>query len=236
MRGSVACALALVISCAARCPAQGSRYSLAVVGSFTTSSELFPHPNDADNLVRSQFLPFNDIFGFGVEVRRSFDPLRIEIGLGAEYLSTTASLSTIPNSSQPYPLPILDGYSVIPIEMTGYFPIPIGGDRLRFLIGGGTGVYFGRRIYEYAGTEAPTVEHKVGIGIHIVSDVEVALQGPLAVRGELKFRDVQFETTNQFNRPLTVYRNAVIPLDMTAMPSRINIDGMTVMLGLVYQF
>src|SRR5512140_3064495 len=76
--------------------AQDRPYSLALSGAFTTSSKLFHHPNDPDELLRSEFLPLDDIFSGGIDVRRSFDDIRLQFGLSAEYLtkSETIDLST----------------------------------------------------------------------------------------------------------------------------------------------
>ena len=170
--------------------AQNRVYSATAFGSFTTSSKLFPHSNDADESTRGQFLPLDDIFSIGVELRRDIEAVRVQVGLSIEYIRKSdviiAPLSSIS-------IPIDEGFEVFPIELTGYFIIPFSGEHLQLFMGGGAGAYPGIRTYEYAGANAVAVDRTTGIGIHIVSGIEYRLNDLFSLRSTLKFRDVQFE-------------------------------------------
>lgn len=214
--------------------AQERTNSVELFGTFIGSSKLFHHPEDSDELVRSQFLPLNDIFSAGVDVRHIIEDLRIQVGVSVEYISKTDVIS-IPLSSSGS-VPVRDGFTAIPVELSGYFFIPLGDEKLRFYMGGGGGAYFGTRRYTFAGAEAVPVERNIGYGIHVLSGAQYALGEAVSLRSELKFRDVQFETTNRFEQLSATYLGRTILLDQTPLRSRINIDGMTLTLGLVFRF
>ncbi|MBI1806790.1 MAG: hypothetical protein HYR76_07055 [Ignavibacteria bacterium] len=214
--------------------AQDHPYDLAVFGTFTTSSKLFHHPNDADELLRSAFLPLNNVFSAGIDLRRSFEALRIQIGISIEYLKKTET-SYVPDSSSTL-IPVKDGFTAIPIELSGYFIIPVGTDDLHLYMGGGGGMYIGSRQYEYAGTSAAIIGRKVGYGIHILSGLQYALHPRVSLRSELKFRQIQFENMNKFVEDTALYNGVAVALDPEPFSSRIDIDGMTLSLGLVFHF
>lgn len=214
-------------------PAQERFNSLSVFGTFTTSAKLFPSPDDADEFTRGQFLPLNDIFGFGLEFRRDIPAIRVQLGLSIEYLSAT-ELINVPATV--ISVPVRDGFHAIPIEFTGYFVIPFGGEKIQLFMGAGTGVYLGFRTYDYAGTDAVLISRSVGVGIHVVSGVEYLLSDLLSLRSVIKFRDAQFESTNRFTQPTTVYRGSTIPLSQDLLSSRMNIDGMVATIGIAVRF
>lgn len=231
--------LAIIVLCATLVPQafpQESRpTSVSLFGTFTTSSKLFRNPDAADELVRDQFVPLNSIVSGGIDIRRMIEAIRLEFGLSVEYLAREDGSTVIPQGSTE-PVPVTDGFRVVPVELSGYFPIPVGNETFRILMGGGGGMYIGTRRYSVAGAEAATVERSTGWGIHIVSSLEISLSPVLLLRTDVKFRDIQFETVSAFTAPSTIYAGRVVTLDAGAFPSRVNIDGMTLNVGLGFRF
>jgi hypothetical protein len=227
-------ALGLFILAPAAAPAQEHPYSLGLFGTFISSSKLFHHPDDPDQIIRSQFLPLDDIFSAGFDLRRNFEQFRAQVGLSAEYISKT-EVVYIPLSST-VSIPSEDGFTAIPIELSGYFLIPLGDTKLQIYMGGGGGIYLGTRTYRLGETEAPTVERNTGYGIHVLSGVEYWLKPGLSLRSDVKFRDIQFETINRFESLTTTYLGRTILLDQTPLQSRVSIDGMTLTLGIAVHF
>lgn len=227
-------ALCVFIVTPAATHAQDRPYSAAVFGTFISSSKLFHHPDDPDEIIRSQFLPLDDIFSLGIDLRRNVENIRVQVGISAEYISTTelVSVPLSPSGS----VPVQDGFTAIPLELSGYFRIPFGEDKIAFYMGGGGGIYFGSRKYTFGGVEAVPVRRNTGYGIHVLSGLEYSLKAAVSLRTEIKFRDVQFETTNRFTSLSTTYLGRTIVLDQTPLNSRINIDGMTLTLGVVFHF
>jgi hypothetical protein len=213
--------------------AQERPTSVVLFGSFTTSSKLFPHPQDPDEISRSYFLGLNDLFHGGVELRRIIPAWGVRFALSVEYLQKSETID-VPNAS--VSVPVRDGYWAVPVELTAYFTLPIGNDVVRTYMGGGGGVYFGSRRYEVPGASADPVGHTVYAGIHILSGVECSLSPAFSLITEVKFRDVQFESVNQFRQSSTTVRGTTVPLDQTPFASRINIDGMTLKCGAAFHF
>jgi len=228
--------LVLIVSIALAGPAvaQGV-YSLSLVGSVTTSSKLFRNARASDELLRGAFIPLNGVYSLGLDLRRVIEQDRVQLGLSIEYLSASQefSLSDPLTSEQ---VPARDGYSVVPIELTGYLQIPIGTDGLRVYMGAGGGLYLGGRQYEEGGASAVIVERNLGYGIHILSGIEVALSPALSLRSEVKFRDIQFNTVNRFTSSTTIVNGRFVPLDEKPLFSRTDIDGMTVSLAVAHYF
>ena len=214
--------------------AQERLTSVALSGAFNTSSKLFHHPNDPDDFIRSQFLPLNNIPSAGIDVRHTFEPLHLSLGISLEYITKNESFTLSVSESQL--IPVKDGFTVIPLELSGYIPIPVGNDRIQVYMGGGAGAYFGSRHHSRGSATAPTADRKIGYGIHVLSGLEYVVQSDFLLRIELKFRDVQFETINRFEQTSTIYAGSVVPLEQTPLNSRINIDGMTFSVGVAFRF
>ena len=221
--------LALIFCASAE--AQEQTYAISAFGTFTTSSKLFYHPNDPDDLRRGQYLPLDNAFSGGIEVRRELPSLRIRVGLSIEIISKKETIN-LPSASTF--IPVNDGFVAVPVELSGYFMIPVGSDHTYMYMGGGIGAYFGNRIYEFPGARAETVGRSPGFGIHVLTGFEYDAEERISLRTEIKFRDVQFESVNQFIQPSITYRGSVIPLNQEPQTSRINIDGMVVSFGLAY--
>lgn len=212
---------------------QERSYSITAFGAFTTSSKLFPYPNDPDDFTRGQFVPLDDIFSSGIEFRKDIRSIRVQLGLGVEYISA----STVTNVPSPTTtIEVRDGFKVLPVELTAYFVIPFNGDLFQLFMGAGGGVYPGVRSYTYAGAGSSLAGRTTGVGIHIVSGVEYSLGETLSLRAILKFRDVQFESVNRFNQATTLYHGTGVTLNQDPLSSRINIDGMVASIGLAYHF
>jgi len=70
---------------------------------------------------------------------------------------------------------------------------------------------------------------------HVLSGLEVRLAGRFALRTELKFRNIQLETSQRFSAAVAVYRETTVPLPQEILRSRIQIDGMNLVAGIVYR-
>lgn len=213
--------------------AQSLPYSLSLRANYTTSSKLSFDIAAFNELFRDQYVSLDNIFGYTIDVRRSFPAHRFELGLSVEYLST---IETFQSRTVTGTVPIEQGFRAIPVELSGYFIIPFSTDLLRFYMGGGAGVYFGERIYSVAGERAESSDRKAGVGIHVVVGVDYSITSWLAVRSELKFRDFHFESSDRFLKKSVVYNGQTIYLDQTPTRSRLNIDGMLIDAGVIFRF
>jgi opacity protein-like surface antigen len=215
---------------AAQVRAEDHSFSFSVHGNLTTGSQIFPNPNSNDPVQRAQFFPLEDFFGYGIELKYQFPETNLALGLGGEYIRTTKTQS-IGGA-----VPTEDGYRVIPIEVTAYFLIPVSGPAFGIYMGGGGGVYFGSRIYRIAGVEADAVDQGQGFGIHVLGGVSYRFLERLSMYAEMKFRDLQFSSTNIFNVAQTTYGGIAVPLPQGALKSRVHTDGIVFQLGASVSF
>lgn len=214
--------------------AEDRNFSLSLKGNLTTASQLFPNPQSPDAEERARFLPIKDIWGFGIELRYRFPETDLAIALSSDYLRATRTSSIrLSGGGQ---IPVEDGYRVIPVEITGYFLIPLSSDPFGVYMGGGAGAYFGRRIYRIGDVEALSVKHGVGFGIHVLSGVSYRFASMLHAVAEMKFRDLQFSSVNQFSSPTVQYGSIVVPVGTAPFESRVHTDGIIFQLGLVLVF
>ena len=221
------CGILFLIAVSVPTYSQDMKFSVAVKGNFTTGSQLFPNPNSADEFQRAQFFPIEDFFGYGVEIQYQIPETFLALGLSADYIRATISRSS-GSASAP---PVKDGYRVIPVELTGYFLIPVSGPTFGVYMGGGVGGYFGRRIYEVAGVQAQTTDVGHGFGIHVLGGVKYRLTESFGLNLEMKFRDLQFKTTNEFTSSRVIYNGMVFSLPQGPFASRVHTDGVIFQLG-----
>ena len=210
----------------------GHPFSISVKGNFTTGSQLFPNPDSPDDFQRAEYFPIEDFFGYSVELKYQIPETNLAIGLSADYIRTTTSQSI----AQGFVIPVRDGYRVIPIEITGYFIIPVSGPTFGIYMGGGGGAYFGRRIYEIAGVEAQTTDQGHGFGIHVLGGLSYRFTEVFSICGEMKFRDLQFKTMNQFSAKQVLYHGVVVSLPQDPFAARVHTDGVIFQLGASLSF
>ena len=228
---SICCLSALVGN-----PLRGQERALSLVlkGNLTTSSQIFPNPNAANATARAQSISLQDLFGYGVELKYQIPETNIAFGISADYIHTTRGRSILAFPQQL--VPVDDGYRVIPVECTGYFLIPASGPTFGIFMGGGGGVYFGRRIYRLAGTEAASVDERPGFGIHVLGGVSYRFTERFTLIAEMKFRDLQFESSNAFSTSRIHYRDIVVNVSQTPFDSSIHTDGIVFQLGAAFSF
>jgi len=206
--------------------AQERSVTITARANLTTSSQLFTSPDATDPIEQNKFLPLGTEIGGGLEVKYTFHDLNLAASISAEYVQAQY-IGTSPSG-----LPLEDGYRVIPVELTAYFIVPISGPTVRVFMGGGGGAYVGRRTYRLAGVEAPSVGAKTGFGIHILGGVSYFLTPFLAVTGEMKFRDLQFDAANAFRDTYLIYNGRIIEVGTDPFSSRVHTDGAVFNLGI----
>jgi opacity protein-like surface antigen len=180
---------------------------------------LFLNPKAA---IRShaQSVSFTDFFGYGGEVVYHIPGTTLSVGLSADYI-TSSDTRTITATAQRI-VPVEDGYRVLPVEVTGYFRIPITEGRFGVFMGGGLGVYFGERDYSVAGVASATTATRAGFGIHVLGGVQYQFTDWFTLSAEMKFRDAQFEATNAFAVPTVRYGDILVTLPQKPFESSIH--------------
>jgi opacity protein-like surface antigen len=214
--------------------AQEANFSILLKGNLTTRTELFPNPDAADPLVRSQSIDLVDFTGTAIELRYHFHGSGLALAISVEYQRAIESLPLVVSFNRQ--VPAEDGYVAIPVELTGYFTIPASTEAFKIYMGGGVGAYFGRRHYSIAGVEAGTTEARPGFGIHVLGGLAYCFNPWLSVSGEMKFRDLQFRTVNAFPVSQIPYGNAVVSVSRDPFESSVQTDGIIFQIGAAVSF
>ena len=214
--------------------AQEKLFSLSIRTNYTTGSQLFPNPNSTNEVERGQFLPIANFFGYSFELKYQLPETNVALGVSADYIHTTKpqAITISPSRS----IPVEDGYQVIPVELTMYFLIPVSGPTFGIYMGGGAGIYLGHRIYSMGGVEAASTTQGHGFGIHVLGGVSYHFTEWFSMNGEMKFRDLQFSSSNAFPAPRIIYDNTVINVSQTPFDSQVHTDGIVFQLGATLGF
>ncbi len=207
-------------------------FAVIVKGNLTTSSLLYPNNNAADEILRTTSYPVGSFFGTSIELRYRFPESNAAVGVSADYLRAKSDRSITAGSLT---VPVEDGYRVIPVEVTGYFIIPFSGPTFGVFMGGGAGLYFGRREYTVAGVAPASVSVSPGFGIHVLGGVSYRLNDLLSLTAEMKFRDLQFEETTQFTKRIR-YQGTLLNIGTSPETLRVQTDGMIFQLGVAISF
>ncbi len=204
---------------------------------YTTSARIYLLPQSSSEIFYNNYSSLSGIMSYGGEIRYHIPSTIVELGIGTEYLSITRNGQfSIVTGNQVYLLPTEEKFSMIPIELSAYIVLPFGEPRFHITMGGGTGFYLGNRTWHMADIDAPVEKTPFGFGIHVQTGIDYVLTKNLAFRGEIKFRDPQFEATNRSDRMIVHYQGKNLPLEQTEFFSRINVDGIAFTIGIVYYF
>lgn len=225
--------LLVVSSLSGRASAQDRTWSVSAGASYTSASELYFDPDNPDDFLRSLSYSLNDVFGYGIDVRKELPDLGIQLGLSTEVLKRREAVA-IPNGNGT--AEAHDGFVAIPIELTGYFRIPFSTETWEVLMGGGGALYYGTRYHDEAGVSAETIDRSMGAGIQVVGELQYNVNSTVGLRFDMKFRNVHFRTVNRFAVPYGTSNGSTVALDQAAFASIINIDGMLLGLHLAVRF
>jgi hypothetical protein len=103
-------------------------------------------------------------------------------------------------------------------------------------MGGGAGYYIGSHIRKFGDADVSNAERKTAYGIHVSISMDYLIKDFISVRSEMKFRDPQFTVKSKYNKKEVNYDGYVIRLAQETFDSKINLDGVTFILGLVFHF
>ncbi|HVO75901.1 MAG TPA: hypothetical protein VMT35_17895 [Ignavibacteriaceae bacterium] len=215
----------------------GKNFSISVDGVYTTSAKIYLNPNSSDATIRNQSFLIEDIFNPGLDFRyRLTEPLII--GLNVEYMTKT---SVGPNlrlfsGSSITTVNVEDGFNLIPIEASVYYLLPFSTELFKFFMGGGMGYYYGEQIRKFGDVNVENAERKTAYGIHVSISMDYVINNFVAVKTEMKFRDPQFTVKSRYTKEFANYHGEVFRVPQESFDSKINVDGVTFVLGAVFLF
>jgi opacity protein-like surface antigen len=205
--------------------------SIILRGNLTTSSLIYLTPDSPDPVARGNTLDITGTVGYGAELRYRIPETSLAVGFSADYIRSRGQ--SVLNGT---PIPVEDGYVAVPLELTGYFIIPLSGEYFGVYMGGGAGVYFGNRTYSIAGVEAASVRNTPGFAIHVLGGISYRFLGSFQGIFEMKFRDLQFQSVDAFRTRSIRFQDTIINVGTDPFTSRVETDGIVFQLGIAYTF
>jgi len=215
----------------------GNDFAVGVYAVYTNTTSIFLNPNASDIVLRNQSFEIDDIFNPAIDLRyRVSDPLII--GLNIEYIKKT---SVGPNlnafvGSTVITIDVEDGFKVIPVELTAYYLLPFSTEKFKFLMGGGGAFYMGEFIRKVGDAEVTNVESEKSFGIQVMASMNYLPLENLIIRFQMKFRDPQITVSSKYNKSEAVYQGQIITLPQQPFDTKIDMDGITFLLGAAFQF
>lgn len=212
-------------------------FSFIVKGNYTTGSQVLPSFNSADPLLLSQ--PYggrytiDSFFGYGAELRYRLPETHVALGLSADYIRMDVDRPFLPVNGRA--IPAQNTFTLVPVELTGYFIIPASTQVFRIFMGGGGGVYFGRHTFRVGNTEANSVKTQPGFGIHVLGGVGFNFTDRISIMAEMKFRDLQFRSVNAFPSRRVNYNGVLVTIPQQ-IDENVHADGMVFQIGAAFSF
>ena len=237
MRISIIIIFHILFYIPALCQYNGNDISIGIYGFYTTSASVFLNPNASDIVVRNGSFLIEDIWNPGVDIRfRVSEPLIL--GLNIEYIRITRSAPNLNVflGGSVVTLIVDDGFKLIPVELSAYYLLPFSTEGFKFLMGGGLAYYNGEFIREIGETEVKNITKEAAFGIHVSISMDYVPINDVAIRFQMKFRDPQFTVSSQYEQQEIEYEGNVIILPEGSFNTKINLDGITFMLGAAFQF
>jgi outer membrane protein W len=215
----------------------GKEWSISINSVYTTSAKIYLNPNSSDNIIRYGYFPLQGIVSPQVEFMYQIDE-DILLSLSLEYMKSTSSGFNLTAISGNNTVSVLveDGFLMIPIEFSGYYILPFSSEKFKFLMGGGVGYYIGSQIRKFGDEDVSNVSRPSAYGIHVMLTMDYMIKENIAIRGEMKFRDPQFNVTTKYNKLDVNYNGGVIHLNNQTFDSKINVDGISFILGITFHF
>jgi len=212
----------------------GGRIGIAVNAVYTTSAEIFLNPNSSNSEVRNKSFTLENIWNPGVDIRYRLTQEFI-LGLNIEYVKKTAYAPNLTAfiDNQVFVFEVEDGLSAIPIELTAHYFFPFSTEDFKFMMGGGLGYYIGEFVRKFQGVDLEITQRKFALGFHVSASMDYIIIENLSARFEMKFRNPQYTVTSKYSQAEVTYQGNVIQLPENAFDTKVDIDGLTFVLGLV---
>lgn len=213
-----------------------SKFGLSVSATYTPTGRFFLNPNSIQKVLREENVELIDIYSGAIELRYRINESLI-VGLGTEYIEKKSKeMNVIGFPPQLAGVEVNEGFRLIPIEVSIYYFLPFSTESLKFFMGGGAGIYFGDYIREFAGVSLENVRREFSWGIHGRIGMDYVIADFFSVRGEMKFRDPDFKMESKYTKDSFEYKGVNRSLPTEPFVTKVNIDGMTFVIGVAFHF
>lgn len=214
---------------AASLQAQTHDHSVSFSVGYLDASQIFLYPQSSDPVQRDETADIGGTLCYSGGYRFTLHP-SVALQLHAEFASARSSrrdqVGTV----------VENGFNVWLLEANAVFMLPFSTRRFQMYVGGGGGMYNGRRVHSIAGIPAETVKSTPAVGIHVLVGAEYFLTEQLAARADIIFRDPQISVENRFPQKSVLSNGVEYPLRDDPFLSHINLNGNVYSLGFSWYF
>jgi hypothetical protein len=230
--------LIILLAAALNISAQFNRtFGVSLNAAYNTSSRIYLSPNSSDLILRNNSFLIEHLLNPSIDLRYKISE-SILLGFNTEIISATSSGPnlTVFSGNGTITIIVEDGFRLIPLELSAFYMLPFSTEQFKFLMGGGFGYYIGSHIRKFGDVEVSNKDRKPAYGIHVSLSMDYLILDFLSIRGEMKFRDPQFSLKSKYNKKEVNYNGSQIRLAQDSFDSKINVDGVTFILGLAFHF
>lgn len=215
----------------------GNRFSVFAGFDYITSAQIFLNPNSSDIFLRNSSFEINNLYSPIVDFRYRLNDDLI-LGLSTEYISKsqTGNNLSVKEGSQEIKLDVADGVMFIPIEFSLHYYLPFSTDQFKFTMGLGVGYNLGKQTRKFGNTEIETISRRNSMGILVTVGMEYLITDQFGARFNMKFRDPEIELTNRYKNSIIDYNGTQVQLSSDTFNSKINLDGISFIIGMVFHF
>lgn len=209
----------------------GNDFAISSSFSYNTTANIFLTPDAEAILAQTNSFEIEGIYSYSLEFRFRLSDIII-LGISAEYMEGSGNGRNI----EPKKYIVEDGFKLIPLEFSIYYFLPFSTENFKFYMGGGFGLYTGRRTRQLGNVKFKDIKSDLGYGIQVSAGMDYMIFDNFSVRGEFRFRDPDFRITNKYNSENGIYDGVMITLPQENITSKLNLDGITFRIGAVFHF
>lgn len=207
--------------------------NLSVSLNYTTNAKLYLNPFSSDPVLRLKNIELRNLYGYSFEYRNILvDDIYISFSIEhfkENYVYNFFNLSGEQATT-------IESFTFIPIEFCLYYHLPFSNDEIKFFMGGGSSIFWGSYKRTLANLISTSKMYKNSFGINISIGAEYFLFRNLGLRFQMKFRDPELIWNNTYNSNIVLYNDKTYLISSSNFYSKVNIDGINFLLGLVYNF
>lgn len=203
---------------------------------YVSSATILLNPNSPDLIERNTTIQLKGGYGYGATLKkRLFED--IYVGISAEYLRIyDDELAAILENDNDYVRARLyETVEMIPVELSAYFNIPGFVNNLNIYLGGGAGLYFGKRTEKMAGMETKLISSDPLFSLNVIFGVEYFVEKNISFNAEMKVRDGKFRVHSQYPTNRITYEGQIYYFEKD-LYSKVYVDGLKVSIGASYYF
>ncbi|MGB9663916.1 MAG: hypothetical protein ACPL25_03195 [Ignavibacteria bacterium] len=205
---------------------------------YITGAKVYLTPRASDPDLRNLYYTFDGFLSYSFEIKANVWNNFVFAGVSTEYLRASELLYSVRAlvNNLPRTLQVEETFYLYPVEILGYYVFPFSRDWYTVYMGAGLGVYFGKYERKIFNLKSESKISRLDYGILVSAGAEINLIQNLRLKLEMKFRDPELEFKNTFPETPTIVNGNNVQIFEKTFYTKINVDGINLILGLNYRF